>query len=541
MLSARSAAKKEKEKLEEQFGQAPDREDLEFESIARPWNYCTEKNPFMTIDNITWNDLDMDQVFARINACQTSLGEEYLYTLLHRLEPEAAVLREDLIQSLDQNPTLRLQLQLYLKKVGKRNYNGLIEFISSAEVYSLKHVWIYQIMAWLPAACLLLLPLNIAWAATGFLCAICVNILTGYWSKRTIERQFSSIQYFSAIIWCCRKICKMSNCCLSEIQTSMISHLGMLRGLSGAMSSSIQSNFIRSDMDTLTEFTRMVFLHEIRNYNKLIRIVSANQDACRSLCDELAHLDAAISILSFRKSLPVYSRPHFIQSMQLNLQDVYHPLLHHAVLNSTLFAGDSLITGSNASGKSTFIKAVAVNSILAMTLNTCAARVYQGPKALVITSMAVRDNILAGESYFIAEIKSLKRVLEHVKNSPCLCFIDEILKGTNTVERIAASAAVLRYLHRKNCLCMATTHDIELTRILKNEYANYHFSEKVTIREIIFDYLINPGPSQTTNAVKLLSYTGYEEKIILDAEALAEQYEISGSWDTGDIQKNPAP
>jgi len=285
-------------------------------------------------------------------------------------------------------------------------------------------------------------------------------------------------------------------------------------------------------MDAFAEYASMVTLHDIRNYNKLVRLISANKELCREICDDVAELDAAIAILSFRKSLPFYSKPHYIQHMQLNLQELYHPLLQNAVANSVLFAGDSLITGSNASGKSTFIKAVAINGILAMTLNTCTARVYQAPKGLVISSMAMRDNLLAGDSYFVAEIKSLKRVLDCVKVTPCLCFIDEILKGTNTIERIAASTAVLRYLHKQNSICLVASHDSELTQILKNEFENYHFSEQITNNEIIFDYLIKPGPSKTTNAVKLLAYTNYDAKIIQDAEAMVLNFEETGNWVT---------
>ena len=215
---------------------------------------------------------------------------------------------------------------------------------------------------------------------------------------------------------------------------------------------------------------------------------------------------------------------------ELNLQELYHPLLQSAVPNSVLFTRDSIITGSNASGKSTFIKAVAVNEILAMALNTCSARVFQAPRALVISSMATRDNLLVGDSYFVAEIKSLKRVLDHAQSTSCLCFIDEILKGTNTVERIAASTAVLRYLHQKNSLCLVASHDIELTQILENEFENYHFSEQITNHEIVFDYQIKDGPSKTTNAVKLLAYTGYDEEIIRNAEEMVSSFQKAGSW-----------
>ncbi len=530
-LSARSEQKKLREKISDQFGQAPDQEELEFDSISKPWKYCTDKDILRTVDDITWNDLDMDQVFARLDTCQTSLGEEYLYTLLHKFTNEKeSDAREELMECLDHEPALRLQLQLYLQKVGKSNYNGLTEFISSVEVHGLNHAWIYRILALLPIAFLLLFPFSYVWGTVCIIGAICVNILVSFFTKKKIEQELPSLRYFSAVFWCCKKICKVQGEGLSELQHSMSKKLSLLRGVGGAVSSSMKNRFAMSDMDIFAEYARMVSLHEIRNYNKLIRLISANKESCRKICDELAQLDVAIAVLSFRKSLPVYSKPHFIQHVQLNLQDLYHPLLQDAVPNSVVFTADSLITGSNASGKSTFIKAVAVNGILAMAVNTCTARVYQAPQGLVISSMAMRDNLLAGDSYFVAEIKSLKRVLDHVKSTLCLCFIDEILKGTNTVERIAASTAVLRYLHQQNSLCLVASHDIELTQILADEFENYHFSEQITNNEIIFDYLIKQGPSKTTNAVKLLAYTDYDEEIIQEAEAMVTRFGKAGSW-----------
>jgi DNA mismatch repair ATPase MutS len=187
-----------------------------------------------------------------------------------------------------------------------------------------------------------------------------------------------------------------------------------------------------------------------------------------------------------------------------------------------------LISGSNASGKSTFIKAAAVSAILAQTVNTCLAQRFAMRRALVMTSMAVRDNVTAGESYFVTEIKSLKRILD--KNIFFICFIDEILKGTNTAERIAASAATLKFFESLDCLCVAATHDIELTRMLKDGYDNYHFEETVTNEGITFDYKIKTGPTQTRNAIKLLEVLGFDEGITADAHRLAQVYDASGKW-----------
>lgn len=89
--------------------------------------------------------------------------------------------------------------------------------------------------------------------------------------------------------------------------------------------------------------------------------------------------------------------------------------------------------------------------------------------------MSLRDNLTNNESYYIVEIKSIKRILDSINDEiPTLCFVDEVLRGTNTIERIAASSHILKSLTDKNALCFAATHDIELTNILENIYSNYH-------------------------------------------------------------------
>lgn len=95
-----------------------------------------------------------------------------------------------------------------------------------------------------------------------------------------------------------------------------------------------------------------------------------------------------------------------------------------------------LLTGSNASGKSTFLKTVALNLIIAQTICTCTAQKFESDFYHVMTSMALRDSLDKNESYYIAEIKAMKRIMDVDRNIKVFCCIDEILRGTNTVERI---------------------------------------------------------------------------------------------------------
>ena len=108
--------------------------------------------------------------------------------------------------------------------------------------------------------------------------------------------------------------------------------------------------------------------------------------------------------------------------------------------------------------------------------------------------------------------------------------MDEVLRGTNTVERIAASAQILKSLCTGKSLCFAATHDIELTHILEDFYANYHFEEEIEEDDIFFSYKIMKGRATTRNAIKLLGIMGYDQKIVLEAEKMASDFLEKGNW-----------
>ena len=146
--------------------------------------------------------------------------------------------------------------------------------------------------------------------------------------------------------------------------------------------------------------------------------------------------------------------------------------------------------------------------------------------------MALQDNIFSNESYYIVEIKSLKRILDRLdKNVPTLCFVDEVLRGTNTLERIAASSQILYNFSKVNALCFAATHDIELTHILENYYSNYHFQEQVVDNNILFDYKLYAGRAVSKNAIKLLGIIGYSNDMIQSASDSANHFLAEGTWE----------
>ena len=531
IISNISATKKLKLKLIDSFGKIPTQTKYEFESIGSYHRYKTANSGnYDAIDSFTWDDLDMDLLFKRINSCLTSVGEEYLYDALHSVQNEEDILlkREKLISYLEQNPENRLKLQMNLAKAGKYNYNGLVSFIYNAEAKTLKYNFIYIVLTLIPVLCIFLTFVN---TQVGILCLIPSCILNGfiyYNAKAKMERELSAISYFSSILQCFNKIFNTKDYkevpFFSELRESFL----IFKPLRTKISNILQKDF--SDMAVLAEYIKIIFLTDIRNYNKAMRRILKYSNDFHTLYKCLGEIDMAICVLSFRKSLPFYCSPVFHNENSIGFGDIYHPLLSDPVPNSGKISNNSIVTGSNASGKSTFIKALAVNGILAQTIHTCAARKFKLRFSLIITSMAVRDSISAGDSYFITEIKSLKRILDKVQDTVCTCFVDEILKGTNTIERIAASSAVLKYLYKKDCLCITASHDIELTHILKNEYDNFHFREHITDDGIHFDYKLKSGPSQTRNAIKLLHYMNFDSQIVESAESMVNKFIDTKTW-----------
>ena len=152
----------------------------------------------------------------------------------------------------------------------------------------------------------------------------------------------------------------------------------------------------------------------------------------------------------------------------------------------------------------------------------------------IFSSMSLQDSIVKGESYYMAEIRAMKRILDAVGSQdelPVMCFVDEILKGTNTIERVAAGAQILKNLSSSNCLLFAATHDIELTYMLEKYMDNYNFSEKADDSGISFDYILRRGRAESRDAIKLLEMMGYDEHITKDAFNSAETYVNTGNWE----------
>ncbi len=231
-------------------------------------------------------------------------------------------------------------------------------------------------------------------------------------------------------------------------------------------------------------------------------------------------LDALIALANFGYLNPGYAFPEIVPDAQpiLRAENLGHPLIPHdrQVCNDFLIDAPgelAIITGSNMAGKSTFVKTVGINLCLAYAGAPVDATQFRSVPFRLYTCIRITDSIVDGFSYFYAEVKCLKRLLDELKSDnrlPLLYLIDEIFRGTNNRERLLGSRAYIRTLLGENAAGLLATHDLELTSLAASSpmVHNYHFRDHVRDGKLVFDYTIQPGPCPTTNALKIMQMEG---------------------------------
>ncbi len=485
-------------------------------------------DPFL-IDEITWHDLDMDRVFKRINPKRCTSGEQYLYYMLRSPAVDAASYeqRKDLIHYAQEDPERRLKVETILARLGCTRRADLCRAFYPSE-HGIGMLLLYL-------ACLLLFLASILCAIAGvnfylLFLAIFLNCFVHEFGKRRSQRDYDTVNYVVNMVFAMRKLRKLHDAELDKHMQPAYESLDRLQAVirTGGVSTGMDSGGVEDVILTVT-------LLDLIAYEYLKNKLGRCHDDVFTIHEYLGRLDAAISIASYRASLGLYSEPdidfdneigNFIHS-----EDMLHPLLSDPVPNDCVTEKPILITGSNASGKSTYLETVALAAIMAQSICTVLAKTYEGKAFRVFSSMALQDDLLAGESYYIVETRSLKRILDAAKeNNAILCVVDEVLRGTNTVERIAASSEVLQAMANAGLLCLAATHDIELCDLLCGSYGLYHFEEQVGENEMLFDYVIREGKATSRNAINILQLIGFDQRIVDNAHEKATLYLKTGVW-----------
>lgn len=523
--------------LRKNWGKPADRDygEEQREAIAA---YYRANQGSWDIDDITWNDLDMDELYPVFNHTLTSMGEEYLYALLRKPVEDLEELeeRERLVKNFTEHSEERLHLQMALAEIGKlikmsvyRHLCG-VDQLPKSERW--KHIAVSLGLLFSLFLCLLIPDVMVIFTIV----LIFVNVIFYYQEKARLDSCLRLFPFILRMIRQCEDVAAVNITGLEKYQKELVELTACFQKFCRGSYLVTGGKRMGGDiLDSLMDYVRMLFHLDLIKIGTMIQEAKKYQKQLFRMYEIIGYMDSMLSIASYREmEQEDFCVPTMTESEEpfLEMQEIRHPLLEEGVKNSMETYQSVLLTGSNASGKSTFLKTIALNAIMAQTMHTVLAKSYRSSYFHITSSMALRDDIMGHESYYIVEIKSLKRIIDqsHHSELPLLCFIDEVLRGTNTVERIASSTQILQALDEGGNLCFAATHDIELTYLLELQYSNYHFEEQVTEDEVVFDYQLHEGRANSRNAIKLLQMLGYERQIIQNAEQSVQHFLDTGKW-----------
>lgn len=527
-------------KIRRTWGERPEREytAAEFDAIGRYFERTGRENDH--IDDITWNDLDMDTIFMLLNHTWSCIGESYLYSMLRTpvFSKEKLEERERLIRYFSEHGEERERMEYFFAGIGKTGSLSIFDYIYNLADYQEDSRAVHYFGIGCFVASLVGMGVYPAIGVVMLIGSIAYCWGTYFSRRKKIEPYVTSCKCLLQMLRAADELQKVKMPAIQSYQENILSArkrfnkfkrntffvvagAGMGMGGGGGV------------MESLALYINFTFHIDLLQFNTLVRELRKNIDAFEQMTDNIGILESAIAVASFREMMGEWCEPSLerTENVYLRAENIYHPMIDEPVKNSISVGKGVLVTGSNASGKSTFLKTLGINALLAQTIHTVLADSWEENFCQIYSSMALRDDLMSQESYYIVEIKSLKRILDHMEDEvPLLCFVDEVLRGTNTVERIAASAQILESMVRDNVMCFAATHDIELTYMLEKDYRNFHFQEEVEDNDILFNYRLYEGRATSRNAIRLLSIMGYDGEIIRAAEASAEKFMKSGEW-----------
>ena len=339
------------------------------------------------------------------------------------------------LQMLEKNDSYYFQDLVYAKKIDAPDFMPIVYILSLLNVLSLIAAIFHP----------------------GFLLAFfgifIINSGIHYWNKNKVSVHTSSLGEFLKAFETAKKLDADP-----KINTFFPETTGLIKDLAPLKRKMLGVKLDNmAEADTvmigymLFELLKIAFNVEIILFYSIIDSLRSQKEALKKLFKFIGTVDTAISIASLRYSWDSeYCKPVFNQENCLDITGVKHPLIAGCVPNDLdLQHKNLLLTGSNMSGKTTFIRSVGVNMVLGQTLFTCMAKKFNMPYSKIFSSITIADSLLEDKSYYFEEMRIIKNFIEEsVSEVPCFFILDEIFKGTNTIERVSAGKAILSLLQK---------------------------------------------------------------------------------------------
>lgn len=514
----------------EYWGKPKARSIFDFSLIEKYFrNTLHKEKAFHVISDKTVADLDLHELFKYIDRTVSKIGQQYLYFKLRTITSIKDLIRSDeLSRYFIQNKSLRIRSQMLLSELSSHSAYDLENLLHGPQIEKSKHI---KKVHGLNMAMLLCVSLGF-WNSIFFFGIIPIYMINAYLhirSKQKVGYYLSGVKQLSKALRISRSLLlhdELKNHYKDVSFIKKIENIKLKTEFLGFETHLLNNEYFLAIWMVLEGF-KIFFNIEYLVFNSFIEDVTNEKESIENLFLFLGEIDVAICVASLKSGEMQLCVPEFSDEKEMKFLELKHPLIENCVSNDLNIKDKNvLITGSNMSGKTTFIRAVAVNSILAQTLHVCFAKSYKAPFVKLYSSIRIADNIQEHTSYFLAEVLTVKELVNQAKDvAPCLFILDEIFKGTNTIERISGGKGILSYLGKGNNIVLVSTHDIELTEMLSvDKYELFHFCEQIIGKTLTFDHKIRHGKLKTRNAIKILELYGFPSEIIQEAEAVKTNF-----------------
>lgn len=514
-------------RLQESFGKLKD-ETFDFESIENYHKNKDNSDAHQIISDKTCNDLDFDDLFMFIDRTNSKVGQQYLYNKLRtiNLNKQQTELDEEIINAISEHPELRIGFQKHIEKLQRKDAYNISRLFQEQHIKPPK--WFFAIKL-LSAASLATLMLSFLDPKFFILLTVilCVNFVIHFWNKNNIKQYANSIPQLLRLNSTASYLFK--NPLLQKINPDLPKSISLINEVKNRMLFFQLEARLQGEFEIIAwivfEIFKIVFLLEPLLLFGVLKRLNNKRSEIEGVFKFVGHVDMLISITSLRHGLDMFCLPRITNEDKIETKDISHPLIYNCTTNSIHITKKSvLLTGSNMSGKTSFIRAIGLNIISGLTINTCFAKSMSFPVLKLFSAIRINDDLLNDKSYYFEEVLTIKEMIEQSKNGhKNLFLLDELFKGTNTVERISAGKSVLSALSKNNNIVLAATHDIELTDMLTNEYDLYHFSETVNDKNVGFDYKLKSGKLKNRNAIKILEINGYPNEVVIEAIEISKR------------------
>lgn len=519
--------KKKLAEIKESFGKVKD-EVFDFEQIEAYFKNLNKDHFFHVINDRTCNDLDFEEFFMLADRTTSKIGQQYLYATLRTIKHSQPNFeqQEKTIRFFKNNPKQREAIQYQLSRLSKRNAFFISKLFQEDPIKPPKWFLVIQLLSILSFGTIILSFFNPFFLLILVL-LFGINFIIHTWNKQNVLYYIKSIPQLILLNKTAKELLKIKE--LSSDSNDIKISVQKLSKLERKLSI-FQMEQATDELSVLAwavlELIKIQFLLEPIFLFKTLNKIESNKEDVHSVFKFVGEVDAQISIVSIRESLNEWCIP--IISSDKNIfssSNIYHPLIEKCVTNSIDTDQQSiLLTGSNMSGKTTFIRTIGINVLTALTINTSFSNKLEIPPFKLHSAIRISDDLMNSKSYYFEEVLTIKEMIDQSDDGHHHIFLlDEIFKGTNTIERISAGKAVLSSLNKEKNIVFVSTHDIELTDLLHKEYASFHFSESIDDQTIGFDYKLKEGKLQNRNAIKILEINGYPKEVVEEAKAISDQ------------------